>query len=288
MRFFCRPFRGRPTPEQWHALIDHLAALHAQRPRHLVVIDSLAHFFAGGTESLAPVMLDVLTPLTRLAEAGLSVLLLHHPRRQGSARGQAARGSGALMGFVDVLIEMRSLAGAEAADRRRRLEAMSRFDETPHDRIIELSADGTDYASLGDLDDALFADDWRLVRKILSQAECPLTQAEVLERWPALDARPSELTLWRRLVTAFHRTLVIREGTGHRGQAYRYFLPGMPQEWELHRQAELAALHEPVRTLADITQDELQQRRQDQLMDLLRDNRRREEEMLRQLGGREE
>src|SRR5438552_3558441 len=30
VRWFCRPFLGRPSPEQWQALIDHLLVLHQQ------------------------------------------------------------------------------------------------------------------------------------------------------------------------------------------------------------------------------------------------------------------
>ena len=119
VRFLCRPFRGRPTWSEWRALIDHLAALHARQSRDLVVIDSLARFFPGRTENDSSAMTDTLAPLATLAEAGLSVLVLHHPRRKESALGQAARGSGALHGFVDVMLEMHSLGTAGAADRRR-------------------------------------------------------------------------------------------------------------------------------------------------------------------------
>jgi hypothetical protein len=234
VRFLCRPFRGRPTGPQWHALLDHLAALHARQPCELLVIDSLAYFFPGRTENAAPVMLDVLTSLTRLAEAGLSVLLLHHPRRRESALGQSARGSGALLGFADVLIEMRSV-GAMATDRRRRLEAMSRYDQTPQDRVIELSADGTDYACLGDFEAVAVAADWELLRGVLSRAERPLAQREVMQNWPPHEAPPSEMTLWRRLGEAVSQGLVCREGAGHRSDPYCYFLPEMPEKWERQR-----------------------------------------------------
>src|SRR4051812_42567850 len=43
----CRPFRGKPTPDEWLALLDGIAGLHAQHGLSLVVIDTLATFFPG-------------------------------------------------------------------------------------------------------------------------------------------------------------------------------------------------------------------------------------------------
>src|SRR5438309_2264725 len=71
----------------------------------LFVIDPLAAFLPGD-ENNAAAILAALSPLRRLTDAGLAVELLHHPRKEGSADGRWARGSGALLGFVDVLIEM--------------------------------------------------------------------------------------------------------------------------------------------------------------------------------------
>src|SRR5262249_38913610 len=104
--WFCRPFRGRPTRDQWLGPGDHIHGLHQQLHLSLLVIDPLAGFLPGRDENNANVMLDVLTPLQKLAVAGLSVLLLHHPRKRPSPDGQSARGSGALQGFADILMEM--------------------------------------------------------------------------------------------------------------------------------------------------------------------------------------
>jgi hypothetical protein len=286
VRFLCRPFRGRPTAPQWQALIDHIAALHARQPRDLVVIDSLAYFFPGRTENVAAVMLEVLAPLTRLAEAGLSVLLLHHPRRRESARGQAARGSGGLMSFVDVLIEMRGV-GAGPTDRRRRLEAMSRYDQTPHDRVIELSADGTDYAGLGDLEGVSCAEDWEVLRGVLVRAERPLALREVAQGWPPHEAPPSEMTLWRRLTEAVNRGVLRREGAGHRHSPYRYFLPEMPEQWRQRQQEEIEQLMRGPPSFAGLTAEELERRRRDEMTEALLGSFRAQEETLRRLSGRQ-
>ncbi len=83
--FFCRPFRGRPRTQQWLALIDRLSEMHAEHGIDLVVIDPLASFLPGRGESNAGCMLETLAPLQQLANQGMSVLVMHHPRK-GKAR----------------------------------------------------------------------------------------------------------------------------------------------------------------------------------------------------------
>ncbi len=61
-------------------------------------------------------MLAALLPLQRLTNRGVSVLVQHHPRKRDTAAGLAARGSGALSGFTDVLVEME--VASRAADGR--------------------------------------------------------------------------------------------------------------------------------------------------------------------------
>ena len=51
--WFCRPFAGKPRPPEWHALLDRLAALRAERGVDLAVIDPLAHFLPGRDENHA-------------------------------------------------------------------------------------------------------------------------------------------------------------------------------------------------------------------------------------------
>jgi hypothetical protein len=285
VRFLCRPFRTRPTIPLWHDLIDHLTARHAQRPLDLVAIDSLAYFYPGRTENSATDMREALRPLTRLTEAGLSVLLLHHPRRRESTVGQTARGSGALMGVVDILIEMRSVGAWDATDRRRRLEAMSRYDQTPPDRIIELSADSTDYASLGEFEDVAFADDWAMLRLVLSKAERPLAQREIMQLWPPHEAPPSEKTVWRRLSLAVNQGLLSREGAGHRTDPYRYFLPEMPEQWRRQRQEEVERMSQKVPGFGGMSLEEVERRQREELMATLQQAFRQDEETLRRLAG---
>jgi hypothetical protein len=169
-------------------------------------------------------------PLTRLTTLGVAVLVLHHPRKGEPAPGQAARGSGALSGFVDILIEMRHYRRAGDNDRRSRLLAFSRHEATPRELVIELNADGTDYLAHGDFVSEEFARSWEVLRSVLAAAEWKLTRRPLRERMPSLRP-PDEATLWRWQERAAERGLVCRDGDGRRGSAYRYWLPGQEKKW---------------------------------------------------------
>ena len=228
--WFCRPFHGRPTVAQWKALLDRIADLHARDGTALVVIDPLSAFFSGKSEADALAVLEVLMSLRRLAMLGLSVLLLHHPRKGRVRPGQAARGSGALTSYADILIEMKRLRRSSSSDRRRRLRAYSRYDDTPRNLVIELTADGTDYLSQTAQDENEFHSHWRMLETILEQADQKLTGVEIHRRWPAAPA-PSRRTILRWLARAEAAATVRRDGAGVKTSPHRYWLPVMEDKW---------------------------------------------------------
>src|SRR5438034_4188389 len=151
VRWLCRPFRSKPQPEEWQALLDRVLEERRQKGLDLFVIDTLASFSPSRNENNAGSMLAALLPLQALTAAGLCVLILHHPTKGNPMPGQAARGSGALAGCVDIILEMRPFAPGDADDRRRLLQGYSRHDETPRTLAIEWTADGADYRVLGEL-----------------------------------------------------------------------------------------------------------------------------------------
>src|SRR5262249_10624792 len=123
VHWLCRPFRGKPRPAEWQGLLEELAALHARRPFDLLAAEPRAEFLPGRSENDPGAVLEALLPLRRLTERGVAVLLLHHPRKGRGLEGQSARGSGALSGHVDILVEMHWFTDAADGDRRRRLDA---------------------------------------------------------------------------------------------------------------------------------------------------------------------
>jgi AAA domain len=221
--FVCRPFLGKPSAEQWLDLVDRLGDIHRSHGLSLAVIDPLANVLPGADENGAAAMIAALAPLQRLTVAGVAVLILHHPRKQSRAAVQEPRGSGALPGFVDFLID---LDGPRAVgDRRRRLRAVSRYDETPGERLIELSADGTDYAVVTDPGGEEFLAGWSVLRLVLEEANSKMTRRSVMSLWPPDFPKPSDPTLYRWLERAVELRYVSREGTGRRNEPFVYWMP---------------------------------------------------------------
>jgi hypothetical protein len=230
--FLCRPFAGKPSFAQWAGLIDRLAGLRERDGVDLAVFDALSHFLPGRTENQAALMVEALAPLQRLTERGMAVLLLHHPTKRGASEGAAARGSGALPAFVDVIVEMDCCGRARAGnDRRRRLIGFSRYDETPRELIVELNAEGTDYAALGDAAEEEFRDNWSRLRATLAGAPGKLTRREIEARWPDEGGPPARTSLRRWLAEAVTRGLMRYEGAGSRESPRRYWLPETEEKW---------------------------------------------------------
>jgi hypothetical protein len=228
--WYLRPFARRPTFAQFQALLDRLAELHARERTALAVIDPLATFFPGKSEGDALAILEVLMSLRRLATLGLAVLVLHHPRKGRVRSAQAARGSGALTSYADILIEMKRLRRSSSLDRRRRLRGYSRYDETPRNLVIELTPDGTDYLSQTDVDENDFQANWRLLQSILEQADQKLTSTEIRTRWPSATV-PTDRTILRWLSRATADGTLSRDGAGIKKAPYRYWLPAMEDKW---------------------------------------------------------
>jgi RecA-family ATPase len=244
IRCLCRPFRGRPQPADWAAMVEFLLRTRREAGLELVVIDPLATFLPGRTENDAATMLEMLLPLQQLTAEGLSVLVLHHPKKGEASPGQAARGSGALTGYVDIIVEMNWHGMPHSDDRRRRLTGFSRHQQTPRRKLIELNAEGTDYLVHGDFQADDFVRDWPVLLGVLEDAERKLTRKQILEDWPADFPKPAPITLWNWLDRCVKERLVLRDGTGRRHSPFRYWLPGQEAKWaaDPYRLADLPEL----------------------------------------------
>lgn len=260
VQFVCRPFqRARPTDAQWFALVAGLEALHRQEALDLVVIDPLATLLPGHAEMFAPKLLDCLLPLQALANQGPALWLMHHPAKSKRADGQAARGSSALSGFADVIMEMSCYRRARSRDRRRRICSYSRYAETPRHLIVELNADGSDYVVRTDAEGIPLVQPWPEMHCILQNATDKFTQQMILERWPVEEGCPDRATLSRWLKRATQQGVICCSGTGYRGDPFLYWLPGREpllwpgfkaseeekQAWRERMAAHQRSLHEP-------------------------------------------
>lgn len=88
------------------------------RAGRAVSLTSPCQVLQGGSENVADSLLAFLLTLQDLTRLGISVWILHHPRKGEIRSGQAARGSGVL-GGVDILLEMGWYGQTTEPDRRR-------------------------------------------------------------------------------------------------------------------------------------------------------------------------
>ena len=190
----------------------------------LLVIDSLAFWAALAPErekdpGATQAIMDALDEATR---GGLAVLLVHHQRKSQGEHGTAVRGSGALAGAVDVLIEYERV---ENAPRQRRLVASSRWPQTPDVLIIDYDRhDGT----------------WRVVGEAADRGESDRmgSRERLLGALPAEPPGATEgelavlLDLDKRKISEPLRSLlgeeVERVGQGKRGDPFRYYRKAAP------------------------------------------------------------
>jgi len=226
-----RPFDGRPTIEEWNGLIDEAILARFDGKLDLLVVDPLASFLPGRCESDAGTLLEMLQPLHRLAIEGVAILLLHHPRKKPSEIGASARGSGALLGFVDIIIELQRFSRLASDFSRRMLHGSSRKRETPQRLAFEWNAATGLFKSLGDVTDAQFEDNWSQVMSILRERTSAATHQELLMDWPPNQERPSASSLYNWLNRATTEKRIRRVGHGTRNDPWRYRLENEDDEY---------------------------------------------------------
>jgi AAA domain len=228
--FLCRPFQVRAKADDWRSLIDHLAALRRGPGLDLVVIDSLATFFPGRSENHARHVLDMVLPLRRLTDLGVGVLIIHHPKKRPAAPGRAARSSTALTRNVDIYLEMNAVGPWGGDDRRRELLGFSPWPDTPRRLVIELTAEGTDYAALGDPNLPPLSNGREVLLRVLASANGPVTQRQILRSWPADYLKPNDTTLWRWLDREVKNGRIRCSGRGRPWNGSAYWLAGREEE----------------------------------------------------------
>lgn len=110
----------------------------------ILVVDTFAFWarMEAKAENDAGAVTAALRPLQEAADAGLLVLVVHHPsKREGARGGLSARGSTAFAGLPEAILELRPTGGSKP--RQRVLHAETRFSGV-RDLVIELveSQDG--------------------------------------------------------------------------------------------------------------------------------------------------
>ena len=201
--------------------LDQLAALVKSRGYEFVVLDTIGAFWPVDNENDASEVLRAVMPFHAITEAGAGILLIHHPRKGDGQEGQASRGSGALPGFVDIIVELRRHRPDDASDCRRVLKTFSRFDESPAESVLELTDRG--YVCIGDRADTSKVDRQSRLQQLLPSNEPGMTVEEVHTAW-GIKPVPGKRSLAEDLQAGVTEGRWARGGKGAKGNPYRYWV----------------------------------------------------------------
>jgi hypothetical protein len=216
-----RPFKAKPVWREWERFVEHVARLVRSRGYKLVVLDTLASLLPVKSENESAEVLRALVPLHQITESGAGLLLIHHPRKSDGDEGTASRGSGALPGWVDIIVELRRYAPNDRQDTRRTLVGLSRFDETPDELVVELSPDG--YRTVGSKAEAKRCDRVVALREILPAEPPGMTAEEVRDAWSDGGVPKPGLRTIRGDLEQLAGVVVT--GAGTKGDPKRYSIP---------------------------------------------------------------
>ncbi|QYJ14220.1 hypothetical protein Rxycam_00016 [Rubrobacter xylanophilus DSM 9941] len=207
----------------WPELADAATEFAREVGAGVLVVDTLGQFagLRGDAENSAGEALRAVQPLQRAAGEGLAVLFCRHERKGGGEVGEAARGSSAFGGAVDIILSLRRPEG-NTRPTVRVIESLSRFDGTPDKLVIELTDEG--YRALGDT--AAFAQQQAreaILDTLPALQEHAMTTAEVVDavRGRGVGRTVAAATLTRLV----EEGVVLRSGSGRRGDPYRYHRP---------------------------------------------------------------
>lgn len=142
-----------PKPS-WPDLIAGATAEAESTGACLLVLDSLAFWAAleGDRENEAGTAQAIFAALDEACRAGLAVLIVHHQRKAaGASHGTGIRGSGAIAGAVDVILEYERL-GEEAPPSHRRIVALSRLPATPDVLVLDYERRDASWRVIGEAD----------------------------------------------------------------------------------------------------------------------------------------
>ena len=181
VHMLCRPFMSKPSPDEWEEYVQEVAEV-ARDTFEVVVFDTLASLWPVQCENDAADVLESLSPLNAITESGAAVLLVHHLRKSNGGEAMAVRGSSALAGWVDAIVELRRFSPEAQDDRRRVFRAYTRFVETPPETVLELG-DG-EYRAIGTKTEATRAERFEVIRKLLSPDGPGDSVDDVREKWP--------------------------------------------------------------------------------------------------------
>lgn len=228
VQFICKPFNGKPRPKEWDDLISKAEEVLDNEGLDVLIIDTWAANCPVKDENSASETVEALGALNRLTSQGVAILLVHHLNKGDAAEGQGIRGTSALAGGVDIILEMRRYRPEDNTDRRRKITGYGRLEEIPDNLIIELT--DSEYEVVGNIGDAKRGDRMHVLEDILSEGGM-LTASDVKARWSSDSVVcPGIRTIEKDLRLGVENSLWLKIGDGKRNSPFRYGRLHDPEE----------------------------------------------------------
>lgn len=204
---------GAKWPVVAQAAVDEAVRVGAK----MLVVDTLAPFagLKGDAENNAGDALAAVEPLKKAAHNhDIAVVMVRHARKGGGEVGESGRGSSAFIGEVDIHLSI-TKPGGEATNVRK-IESLTRFDDTPDSVNVELTDSG--YVQRGSDGKIKYANTVDSIKGVLS-FETGLTEKEIVDQ---VDAGRD--TVQRALNTLLEAGEIDYQGRGVKGDPKRYYL----------------------------------------------------------------
>ena len=116
----------------------------------MVILDTLTTVAGLGDEDNSSRVGEAMREFRRLANAGYAVFVLRHGRKIGGEVGDAGRGSSAISGAVDILLQIDPFKGEDDDSNLRILRARGRMKATPTDPLtLEFDKETERYRLVG-------------------------------------------------------------------------------------------------------------------------------------------
>jgi hypothetical protein len=222
LHMLCRPMHTRPTQQDWVEFVGHIHEQAVQHKCDLVFIDTIGNFAPWRDENAAAEVQAALTPLNRLYAANIAVVGVQHAGKADGGQGRAARGSSALVGAADVVIEIRRFSDDDNDDRRRVLTGYGRFDDVPSELVITLEPDGSGYTAQGDRK-AMAAQELADVILDVLPVGMPGMTGDVVHEQMDKSTRPARGVVGKALKAGAKAGRWQSSGTGVKGDPWRFW-----------------------------------------------------------------
>lgn len=209
---------------EWPDVVRLAVAKAKETGAGLLVVDTLPQFagLTGEAENSAGDAMAALRPLQEAAGDGLAVVTVRHDRKSGGEVGDSARGSSAFGGVMDVVVSIRRPEG-QGRETLRRIDALSRFDETPGSLVIEKTPTG--YTALGSMAAVAEAEaEAAMLDEMPGTEEEAKSVPELLEAAKDEGRKINDTTGRLAINKLLDRGTILRRGKGKKGDPYRFWL----------------------------------------------------------------